>query len=61
MEKVVRTIEASPALAKQQSSQQGEKTSAGVFDDFLGKEKHELNFVMHNVPESQGALFSDRT
>ena len=61
MQKVVKTIEAFPILGKQQSTQPAEKTIAGVFDEFLDKEKRKLNVVLHNVPESQGESFSERT
>ena len=43
------------------ASQPAEKTITGVFDDFLDKEKCKLNVVMHNVPESQGEPFLERT
>ena len=60
MEKVVKKIESIPVQEKKQGGLQTEKAIAGVFDDFLDKERRKLNVVMHNIPESQGESYAER-
>ena len=60
MQEVAKKIETIPLQEKGQGGRQTEKAIAGVFDDFLDKEKRKLNIVMHNIPEPQGETYSER-
>lgn len=60
MQEVAKKIETIPLQEKGQGGRQTEKAIAGVFDDFLDKEKRKLNIVVHNIPEPQGETYAQR-
>ena len=61
IQEVVKKIETMPIQGKEQGGQQTDKAIAGVFDNFLDKEKRKLNVAMYNLPEAQAETFAERT
>lgn len=60
MQNVMKKFEDIPPQVKEKPGLSTEKAIAGIFDDFLDKEKRKLNVVMHNIPESTGETYADR-
>lgn len=53
-------MESFPVLEGGKSGLHTEKAIAGVFDNFLDKEKRKLNIVIHNIPEPSGHTYAER-
>ena len=60
MQKAAHKLEAIPSQGKEKTNLCTEKAIAGVFDDFLEKEKRKLNVVVHNLPEPTSELYAER-
>ena len=54
METVTAKLDAIPKQVQAKPSVNNAQEIAGVFDNFLDKEKRKLNVVVHNIPESAG-------
>ena len=59
--KVSAKVSAIPQAALYQSANKDKQNMAQVFDDFLDKDKRKNNIVVHNLMESEGNSFKEKT